>query len=96
MHFRSTPKLTPAELSAQSKSSWPVPSVIQIFQPQFKLVSQASVEKDYRIISVIARGAFGKVYKAESVAEEREYAIKILSKAQVRFEYFITFEEQEA
>lgn len=85
MHLsRSTSKLSSIKLSTQAKTNWPVPTVIQIFLPQFKLVSQSTVEKDYRINGVIARGAFGKVYRAEKIDEHQIYAIKILSKAQVQ------------
>lgn len=81
--FRSTSKLSSVELSSQTKTHWPNPTIVKIFLPQFKLVSREHLGKKYRLNGVVARGAFGQVYKAIDVDEQREYAIKVLSKAQV-------------
>ena len=68
-----------------SKTCWPVSHIESIFLPQFKI---ANSESKYTIVDFIARGAFGKVFKVVEKESGTEYALKILSKAQVKIEKY--------
>lgn len=82
---RSSTKLSGHKLAAQAKTNWPTPSVILVFLPQFKLVTNEYLQSKYEFAGVIARGAFGIVHRVTDVHEQRQYALKVLSKAQVNF-----------
>lgn len=71
------------ELTTLTKTTWPIPSIILIFSPQFKLVSKEFLQSKYEFNGPIARGAFGVVYRVTEINDRREYALKVLSKAQV-------------
>ncbi|KAM3965387.1 ribosomal protein S6 kinase like isoform 1-T1 [Aphomia sociella] len=65
-----------------SKTAWPVAHKESIFLPEFPITTEL-LQKDFQIEDTIAKGAFGQVYKVKKVSEDREYALKVLSKAQI-------------
>lgn len=65
-----------------SKTAWPVAYKESIFLPEFPISSDL-LQKDFEIKETIAKGAFGQVYKVNKVTEDKDYALKVLSKAQV-------------
>lgn len=67
-----------------SKTAWPVAHKESIFLPEFPITTDL-LDKDFQIEDTIAKGAFGKVYKVTKLSDNKEYALKVLSKAQVIF-----------
>ncbi|XKL63851.1 hypothetical protein PGB90_006215 [Kerria lacca] len=65
-----------------SQTVWPLPVVEYIFLPEFK-VKKVLKNSDIVIISSIAKGAFGKVFKVKDIKTEKTYAMKILQKSQI-------------
>ncbi|XP_063364432.1 serine/threonine-protein kinase S6KL isoform X2 [Cydia amplana] len=65
-----------------SKTAWPVAHKESIFLPEFPISSDL-LQKDFEIKETIAKGAFGQVYKVNKVTEDKDYALKVLSKSQV-------------
>ncbi|XP_073971713.1 ribosomal protein S6 kinase like isoform X2 [Rhodnius prolixus] len=63
------------------KTAWPVPLIEAIFLPNFKVSSD--ITKSYKIISPVAKGAFGNVYKVWKEDTHQYYAMKILSKSKI-------------
>lgn len=64
-----------------SKTSWPVPLIDSIFQSHFK---RASRNDEFVVDKVIAKGAFGIVFKiVDKNNTNLEYALKVLSKSKV-------------
>lgn len=61
-----------------------------IFQPEFPITTDL-LQKDYQIEKTIAKGAFGEVYKVKKISEDKDYALKVLSKSQVRLFFYRTF-----
>lgn len=82
--FRSTSKLSPDELTAQTKTIWPTPTIVLLFSPQFKLITEEYLHQTFEIYGIIARGAFGTVYRVVEKKERRECALKVLEKSQVK------------
>lgn len=54
-----------------------------IFLPEFPITTDL-LQKEYVIQETIAKGAFGEVYKVKQIKKDKEYALKVLSKRQVR------------
>ncbi|XP_026761786.1 serine/threonine-protein kinase S6KL [Galleria mellonella] len=65
-----------------SKTAWPVAHKESIFLPEFPITTDL-LQQDFHIEETIAKGAFGQVYKVKKVSEDKEYALKVLSKAQI-------------
>lgn len=82
-YYRSTPKLSPDELTAQSKTIWPTPTIVFLFSPQFKLITDEYLHQKFEFYGIIARGAFGTVLRVVDRNERKEYALKVLEKSQV-------------
>lgn len=82
-HYRSTSKLTSDELAAQSKTIWPTPTIILLFSPQFKLITEEYLQQTFEVYGVIARGAFGTVYRVIRKNDRKDCALKVLEKSQV-------------
>lgn len=83
VQFRSSSRRTSAELSAQTKTTWPTPITTLLFSPHFKFVTPAYLYQTYEFHGVIASGAFGTVYRVVDRAERNVFALKVLQKAQV-------------
>lgn len=81
--IRSISHLSPDELTAQSRSIWPTPTIVLLFSPQFKLINLEYLHETYKFYGVIASGAFGTVYHVIDRNEHTEYALKVLEKSQV-------------
>ncbi|XP_059052242.1 serine/threonine-protein kinase S6KL [Achroia grisella] len=65
-----------------SKTAWPVAHKESIFLPEFPITTDL-LQRDYIIEETIAKGAFGQVYRVKKVSEDKDYALKVLSKAQI-------------
>lgn len=65
-----------------SKTAWPVAHKESIFLPEFPITTDL-LQKDFDVVQTIAKGAFGEVFKVRKVSENKEYALKVLSKSQV-------------
>lgn len=66
-----------------SKTAWPVAHKESIFLPEFPITTNL-YKQDFDIIHTIAKGAFGEVYKVKQLSTNKEYALKVLKKAQVK------------
>lgn len=66
-----------------SKTAWPVAHKESIFLPEFPITTDL-LAKEFVKEEAIAKGAFGEVYKVKKVSTVKEYALKVLNKAQVR------------
>lgn len=84
--FRSTSTLSPDELTAQSQSIWPTPTIVLLFSPQFKLINLEYLNETYKFYGLIASGAFGTVYRVVDRNEKKEFALKVLEKSQVKLQ----------
>lgn len=82
-NFRSNTRRTSAELTAQTKTTWPIPITTLLFSPHFKYVTPTYLHQTYEFCGVIASGAFGIVYRVIDRTERDVFALKVLQKAQV-------------
>lgn len=65
------------------KTLWPVACREFIFLPEFK-VKHEDIEAQFEIITYVAKGSFGKVYKVRKLADPQQYfALKVLEKSKV-------------
>ncbi|XP_047503633.1 serine/threonine-protein kinase S6KL isoform X2 [Pieris napi] len=64
------------------KTAWPVAHKESIFLPEFPITTDL-LKKDFEVVQTIAKGAFGEVFKVRKVSENKEYALKVLSKSQL-------------
>ncbi|XP_053609316.1 serine/threonine-protein kinase S6KL [Plodia interpunctella] len=78
-----------------SKTAWPVAHKESIFLPEFPISTELQ-QSDFHIDKTIAKGAFGEVYKVKKVSENKEYALKVLSKGQIVSENAIRQVKEEA
>ncbi|KAH9627872.1 hypothetical protein HF086_015316 [Spodoptera exigua] len=78
-----------------SKTAWPVAHKESIFQPEFPITTDL-LQKDFQIEETIAKGAFGEVYKVKKISEDKEYALKVLSKSQIVNESAVRQVKEEA
>lgn len=78
-----------------SKTAWPVAHKESIFLPEFPIKTDL-LQKDFQIQHTIAKGAFGDVYKVKKVSENKEYALKVLSKAKIVNENAVRQVKEEA
>ncbi|XP_045772562.1 serine/threonine-protein kinase kin-29-like isoform X2 [Maniola jurtina] len=78
-----------------SKTAWPVAHKESIFLPEFPITTDL-LQKDFEIIETVAKGAFGEVVKVKKLSENKEYALKVLHKAQVVSENAVRQVKEEA
>ncbi|XP_028166068.1 serine/threonine-protein kinase S6KL isoform X1 [Ostrinia furnacalis] len=78
-----------------SKTAWPVAHKESIFLPEFPITADL-LQKDFQFEDTIAKGAFGKVYKVTKLSDNKEYALKVLSKAQIVNENAVRQVKEEA
>lgn len=78
-----------------SKTAWPVAHKESIFQPEFPITTNL-LQKDFLIEDTIAKGAFSEVYKVRKISEDKEYALKVLSKSQIVKESAVRQVKEEA
>uniref|UniRef100_A0A6M2DU29 Putative serine/threonine protein kinase n=1 Tax=Xenopsylla cheopis TaxID=163159 RepID=A0A6M2DU29_XENCH len=79
--YRSKKSELPKNLT-ESKTTWPIRRIEAIFLPEFTF-QENLIKLNYNILQSIARGAFGTVHKVKNLQEDKEYALKILSKAKI-------------
>lgn len=77
-----------------SKTSWPVSRTQAMFLPEFQ-IKQIPLQHAYTFVSIIAKGAYGKVYKIQKQDTGQFFALKIINKAKVVAENGITQAKQE-
>ncbi|XP_071447055.1 serine/threonine-protein kinase S6KL isoform X2 [Hetaerina americana] len=78
---RRSNKYNKSEDFGSSKTPWPVSFIESIFFPEFKKKCHVTA-LEFQVVETISKGAFGKVSKVID-SEGKEYALKILSKAQI-------------
>ncbi|XP_017791751.1 PREDICTED: serine/threonine-protein kinase S6KL [Habropoda laboriosa] len=77
-----------------SKTLWPVSRSQAMFLPEFQ-IRQVSLQSAYIFLSVIAKGAYGKVYKILKQDTGQFFALKVISKAKVVAENGVLQAKQE-
>lgn len=65
-----------------------------MFLPEFQ-IRQVSLQNSHTFLSVIAKGAYGKVYKIQKQDSGQLFALKVISKAKVVAENGIMQAKQE-
>lgn len=65
-----------------SKTVWPVARSEAMFLPEFKVRTDPR-ETNYNFLKLIARGAYGRVYKVLNRSNGQTYALKMISKAKI-------------
>ncbi|XP_047533579.1 serine/threonine-protein kinase S6KL [Vanessa atalanta] len=78
-----------------SKTAWPVAHKESIFLPEYPITTDL-LQRDFEIVETIAKGAFGEVYKVNKYSENKEYALKVLNKAQIVSENAVRQVKEEA
>ncbi|KAJ0176526.1 hypothetical protein K1T71_007705 [Dendrolimus kikuchii] len=78
-----------------SKTAWPVAHKESIFLPEFPITTDLH-QKDFQIETTVAKGAFGDVYKVVKLSENKNYALKVLSKSQIINENAVRQVKEEA
>lgn len=64
------------------KTLWPVACREFLFLPEYK-VQHGDIEKKFEIITFVAKGAFGSVYKVRQIKDSQVFALKVLEKSKV-------------
>lgn len=77
-----------------SKTLWPVSRCQAMFLPEFQ-IRQVSLQNAYIFLSIIAKGAYGKVYKIQKQDTGEFFALKVISKAKVVAENGVIQAKQE-
>lgn len=65
-----------------SKTAWPIPRLQSMFLPEFP-IKEIHLKTGYNFLDVIARGAYGKVYKIQKQNSGQVFALKVISKATI-------------
>ncbi|KAL2731096.1 serine/threonine-protein kinase S6KL isoform X1 [Vespula squamosa] len=79
---------------SSSKTAWPIPRSEAIFLPEFK-VRKMTLNTEYSFLDVIAKGAYGRVYKVQNRQNRQVFALKVISKAKIVSENAVTQAKQE-
>ncbi|CAK9812172.1 Serine/threonine-protein kinase S6KL [Anthophora quadrimaculata] len=77
-----------------SKTLWPVSRSQAMFLPEFQ-IRQVPLQNAYKFISIIAKGAYGEVYKLQKQDTGQFFALKVISKAKVVAENGVLQAKQE-
>ncbi|XP_032670221.1 serine/threonine-protein kinase S6KL isoform X2 [Odontomachus brunneus] len=77
-----------------SKTVWPVSRLQSMFLPEFP-IKEMSLKTGYNFLDVIARGAYGKVYKIQKQDSNQAFALKVISKATIVAENAVVQAKQE-
>ncbi|KAK2583135.1 hypothetical protein KPH14_009159 [Odynerus spinipes] len=77
-----------------SKTAWPIPRFEAIFLPEFK-VRKTALNTEYSFLDIIAKGAYGRVYKVQNRETGQVFALKVISKAKIVAENAIAQAKQE-
>ncbi|XP_015434378.1 PREDICTED: serine/threonine-protein kinase S6KL [Dufourea novaeangliae] len=92
--YRSWSEVTLFDSLSASKTQWPVSRSQAMFLPEFQ-IRQVSLQTSYKLLCVIAKGAYGKVYQILKPDTGQVYALKVISKAKVVAENGIEQAKQE-
>lgn len=77
-----------------SKTVWPIPRFQSMFLPEFP-VKEIPLKTGYTILDIIAKGAYGKVYKVQKQDSSQIFALKVISKAMIVAENAVVQAKQE-
>ncbi|XP_012528317.1 serine/threonine-protein kinase S6KL [Monomorium pharaonis] len=93
--YRSWTKGATQDIHASSKTVWPISRLQSMFLPEFP-VKEVSLKSGYTFLDVIAKGAYGKVYKMRKQETSQIFALKVISKAMIVAENCVRQAKQEA
>ncbi|KAI4497657.1 hypothetical protein M0802_007197 [Mischocyttarus mexicanus] len=79
---------------SSSKTTWPIPRSEAIFLPEFQ-VRKMTLNTEYNFLALIAKGAYGRVYKIQHRKTRQVFALKVIAKAKIVTENAITQAKQE-
>ncbi|XP_014484143.1 PREDICTED: serine/threonine-protein kinase S6KL isoform X2 [Dinoponera quadriceps] len=85
---------TVQDTHGSSKTVWPVPRFQSMFLPEFP-IKEIPLKTGYIFLNVIARGAYGKVYKVQKQDNGQVFALKVISKAMIVAENAVIQAKQE-
>lgn len=77
-----------------SKTVWPVSRSQSMFLPEFP-IKEVPLKTGYVFLDIIARGAYGKVYKVQKQDNGQVFALKVISKAMIVSENAVVQAKQE-
>ncbi|XP_011636649.1 serine/threonine-protein kinase S6KL [Pogonomyrmex barbatus] len=92
---RSWTKGTVQDIHGSSKTVWPVPRFQLMFLPEFP-VKEYPLKMGYSFLDVIAKGAYGKVYRVQKQETSQVFALKVISKAMIVAENSVQQAKEEA
>ncbi|XP_018352310.1 PREDICTED: serine/threonine-protein kinase S6KL-like [Trachymyrmex septentrionalis] len=86
---------TTQDIHGSSKTVWPISRSQSIFLPEFP-VKEIPLKTGYVFLDVIAKGAYGKVYKVQKQETSQVFALKVISKAMIVAENCVRQAKEEA
>ncbi|XP_071566693.1 LOW QUALITY PROTEIN: serine/threonine-protein kinase S6KL [Temnothorax nylanderi] len=92
---RSWIKSAAQDIHGSSKTVWPVSRSQSIFLPEFP-VKEVALKTGYVFLDIIAKGAYGQVYKVQKQETGQVFALKVISKAMIVAENCVRQAKQEA
>lgn len=92
---RSWTKGATQDIHSSSKTVWPISRSQSMFLPEFS-VKEVPLKTGYTFLDVIAKGAYGKVYKVQKQETSQVFALKVISKAMIVAENCIRQAKEEA
>ncbi|XP_020286242.1 serine/threonine-protein kinase S6KL-like [Pseudomyrmex gracilis] len=82
------------DIHGSSKTLWPVPRFQSMFLPEFPF-KEPPLKTGYMFLDVIAKGAYGKVYKIQKQDTSQLFALKVIRKAVIVAENAVMQAKQE-
>lgn len=70
------------DIRGSSKTVWPIARSQSMFLPEFP-VKEVPLKTGYIFLDVIAKGAYGQVYKVQKQETGQMFALKVISKAMI-------------
>ncbi|XP_012061248.1 PREDICTED: RAC family serine/threonine-protein kinase homolog [Atta cephalotes] len=86
---------TTQDIHGSSKTVWPISRSQSMFLPEFP-VKEIPLKTGYVFLDVIAKGAYGKVYKVQKQETSQVFALKVISKAMIVAENCVRQAKEEA
>ncbi|KAL0099901.1 hypothetical protein PUN28_019972 [Cardiocondyla obscurior] len=93
--YKSWTKEATQDIHGSSKTLWPVSRSQSIFLPEFP-VKEVPLKTGYVFLDVIAKGAYGQVYKVQKQETSQVFALKVISKAMIVAENCVRQAKEEA
>jgi len=93
--YRSWTKGAMQDIHGSSKTVWPIPRSQSMFLPEFP-VKEETLKTGYVFLDVIAKGAYGQVYKVQKQETGQIFALKVISKAMIVAENCVRQAKEEA